>query len=314
MMSGWSTPASSVASPALRLHPEVETALAEGRPVVALESTIFSRLGLPSPAGAEALARCLAAVEKHGALPAVTAVLDGVARVGVDPGELEAVILAERKVAARDLSLALAQRWPAGATTVSASLALAARAGIAVFTTGAIGGVHRGAEISGDISGDLEALARFPVITVCTGAKAFLDVGATLERLETLGVPVLGLGTDRFPGFWYRDSGFPVLPVASPAEAAGVAVAGRRLGYEGGFLLAVPVPPEAELPREAVEGAIEVALGEAAAVSGPEVTPYVLGRIADLTGGRSVAANVAAAEHNAEVAAAVAGALAGQPA
>jgi pseudouridine-5'-phosphate glycosidase len=303
-----------VASPALRLHPEVETALAEGRPVVALESTIFSRLGLPSPAGAEALARCLAAVEKHGALPAVTAALDGVARVGLDPGELEAVILAERKVAARDLPMALAQRWPAGATTVSASLALAARAGIEVFATGGVGGVHRSWAVTGDVSADLEAIARHPVTTVCAGAKAFLDVGATLERLETLGVPVLGLETDRFPGFWYRDSGFPVSSVASPADAAGVVAAGRRLGYTGGVVLAVPVPAEAELPRAAVEEAIERALAEAATIHGPELTPHVLARIADLTGGRSVAANVAAAEHNAGVAAAVACALAGQTA
>jgi pseudouridine-5'-phosphate glycosidase len=281
-------------------------------PVVALESTIFSRLGLPSPAGAEALARCLAAVEKHGAWPAVTAVLDGVARVGLDPDELEAVVLADHKVAARDLPLALAQGWGAGVTTVSAALALAARAGIAVFATGAIGGVHREAAASGDVSADLDAIARHPVTVVCAGAKAFLDVGATLERLETLGVPVLGLGTDRFPGFWYRDSGFPVPGVGSPEEAAAVVHAARRLGYRGGILVAVPVPPEVELPREEAEEAVERALGEAAAVHGGEVTPYVLARMAEATGGRSVAANVAAAENNAAVAAAVAAAL--QPA
>lgn len=298
----------------LRLLPEVEMALAEGRPVVALESTIFSRLGLPPPSGAEALARCLAAVEKQGALPAVTAVLDGVARVGLDPAELERVVLSTRKVAARDLPVALAQGWPAGATTVSASLALAARVGIAVFTTGAIGGVHRDAEVSGDVSSDLGALARHPVTTVCTGAKAFLDVGRTLEVLETLGVPVLGLGTDDFPGFWSAGSGYPVPHrVSSTEEAARVVVTSRGTGYGGGILVAVPIPAEAELPREEVEEAIDRALAEAAAVSGPAITPFVLGRIAALTGGRSVAANVAAAEHNAGVAAALALALAGQP-
>jgi pseudouridylate synthase len=294
----------------LQVDGEVEAALAAGRPVVALESTIFSRLGLPSPAGAEALARSLAAIEKHGALPALTAVLDGVARVGLDPGELEAVILADRKVAARDLPVALAQGWRAGATTVSASLALAARAGIAVFTTGAIGGVHRGQ--SGDVSSDLEALARFPVTTVCTGAKAFLDVGRTLEALEALGVPVLGLGTADFPGFWTRSSGFPVPhPVTSPEDAARVVLAGRQMGYGGGILVTVPIPADQELPREAIDGAIEAALDEAgsAGVSGPAVTPFVLDRIAALTEGRSVAANVAAAEANAAVAADVVCAL-----
>jgi pseudouridylate synthase len=294
----------------LQVDPEVDAALAAGGPVVALESTIFSRLGLPSPAGAEALARCLAAIEKHGALPALTAVLGGVARVGLDPGELEAVVLADRKVAARDLSVAVAQRWRAGATTVSASLALAARAGIAVFTTGAIGGVHRGE--GGDVSGDLEALARYPVTTVCTGAKAFLDVGRTLEALEALGVPVLGLGTEEFPGFWTRSSGFPVPhPVGSPEEVARVVFTSRQMGYGGGILVTVPIPAEQELPREAIEAAVEEALAEtvAAGVSGPAVTPFVLDRIAALTGGRSVSANVAAAEANAGVAAAVACAL-----
>lgn len=293
----------------LRLLPEVEMALAEGRPVVALESTIFSRLGLPPPAGAEALARCLAALEKQGALPAVTAVVDGSARVGLGETELERILSADRKVAARDLPVAVAQRWPVGATTVSASLALAARVGIAVFTTGAIGGVHRDAEVSGDVSSDLGALARHPVTTVCTGAKAFLDVGRTLEALEALGVPVLALGTDEFPGFWSASSGFPVPhPVGSADEAAQVVVSSRELGYQGGILVAVPIPAEAELPREAIEEVIEAALAEAgrAGVKGPAVTPFVLGRIAALTGGRSVAANVAAAEHNAGIAAAVA--------
>ena len=211
--------------------------------------------------------------------------------------------------------MAVAQRWPAAATTVSASLALAAAAGIAVFATGGIGGVHRDWPMSGDESADLAALARHPVVTVCAGVKAFLDLPRTLERLETLGVPVVGVDTDggRFPAFWSRRSALPVPhPVASPAEAADVVRAARALGWGGGVLVVTPVPEGSDVTAEELGPVIDAALVAAseAGVAGGAVTPFVLDRIATATDGRTVAANVALVERNAAVAAAVAGALA----
>jgi len=301
---------------AVRVSPQVAAAVADGRPVVALESTVFSRLGLPGRAGAEALRRSLAAVREAGALPALTVVLDGEPRVGVDDGELARVLAAARKAAERDLAVAVAQRWPAAATTVSASLALAAAAGVTVFATGGIGGVHRDWAASGDESADLGALARHPVVTVCAGVKAFLDVPRTLERLETLGVAVVGIGADggEFPAFWSRRSGRPVPhPVDSAAEAADVVRAARGLGQRGGILVVTPVPRGAEIPAAELRPVIEAALAEAAGagVTGGAVTPFVLDRVAAATGGRAVAANVALVEHNAAVAAGLATALAG---
>jgi pseudouridine-5'-phosphate glycosidase len=296
----------------------VASALAAGRPVVALESTVFSRLGLPDPVGAEALRRSNEAVAAGGVVAALTVVLDGVARVGVDDGELPRVLGADRKVGERDLPVAVAQGWPAAATTVSASLALSAAAGIAVFATGGIGGVHRDWPETGDESADLGALARHPVVTVCAGAKSFLDLGRTLERLETLGVPVVGLATDggEFPGFWSRRSGLAVPHrVASAEEVAGVVRAARALGYGGGVLVVTPVPEGDEVPREELSPIIDASLAEAAGagVTGGDVTPFVLGRIATATAGRTVAANLALIEHNAAVAAAVAASLAAPP-
>jgi pseudouridylate synthase len=291
---------------------EVVTAVAERRPVVALESTIFSTLGLPAPANADALARCLAAIRAGGAVPAVTAVVDGVARVGLEPDEHDRIYSGSRKVAARDLPFAVAQRWDFGATTVSASLALSARAGVAVFATGGIGGVHRGAERTGDISGDLGAIAAHPVVTVCAGAKAFLDLARTLEHLEMLGVPVVGLGTDTFPGFWMPTTDLPLAHrVESPREAALVSRTAWDLGYGGGVLVAVPVPAADALPAEVVARAVEEAEAEAtrSGVTGPAVTPFVLARVAEATDGRSLPANLALAEHNAHVAAGIATAL-----
>jgi pseudouridine-5'-phosphate glycosidase len=211
--------------------------------------------------------------------------------------------------------VAVAQRWPAAATTVSASVALAAAAGVAVFATGGIGGVHRHRAETGDESADLVALARHPVVTVCAGAKSFLDLGRTLERLETLGVPVLGLDTDggEFPAFWSRRSGRPVpYEVASPAEAAGVVRAARALGYGGGVLVVTPVPEGDEVPFGELTPVIDAALAAAAdaGITGGAVTPFVLDRIATATAGRTVAANLALVEHNAAAAAAVASALA----
>jgi len=202
------------------------------------------------------------------------------------------------------------------ATTVSASLALAARAGIAVFATGGIGGVHRHWTETGDESADLGALARHPMVTVCAGAKSFLDLPRTLERLETLGVPVLGFGCDggQFPAFWSRCSGLAVPhAMGSPAEVAGVVRAARAVGYGGGLLVVTPVPEGDEVPFEELGPIIDAALADAtgAGVTGGAVTPFVLDRIATATAGRTVAANLALLEHNAAVAAAIAGALAG---
>jgi pseudouridylate synthase len=290
-----------------RVSDEVADALADGRPVVALETTIFSTLGLPQPANSEALDRCLDAIRSGGGVPAITAVIDGVARVGIDPGEHERVLGKARKVAERDLGVAVAQRWEFGATTVSASLALAAAAGVRVFATGGIGGVHRGSEITGDVSADLGALARHPVVCVCAGAKSFLDLPRTLEVLETLGVPVLGWRTDEFPAFYARSSGVPVAHrVDGPGEVAGAYLA--RAVPERGVLLTVPIPAAAAIDAAELEMAISAALADADAAGqrGPAVTPFVLARIASVTEGRSVPANLALAEENAVVAAAVA--------
>lgn len=296
----------------LRVHPEVAEALAAGRPVVALETTIFSRLGLPAPAGADCLERVLRAVREEGAVPALTAVLDGQARVGLDPAEAPRILAAARKLAERDLPSAVASGLAAGATTVSAATALAAAAGIAVFATGGIGGVHRGASETGDVSADLGALARHPVVVVSSGAKAFLDLPRTLEALETASVPVVGFGTSEFPAFWSRSSGLPLPARAdTPAEVAGLVRAARALGWAGGILVANPVPRESEIPAGEIASAIEEGLAEASrrGASGAAVTPVVLEAIARATLGRSIPANLALAESNARVAARVATAL-----
>ncbi len=292
---------------------EVADALASGGGVVALESTIFSHLGLPSPHNREALDRCTAAVRARGAVPAVTAVLDGVVRVGLTDAERERILGAARKVAERDLGVAVGQRWTFGATTVSASVAVAAAAGIAVFATGGIGGVHRGSELTGDISADLDAIASHPVITVSAGAKAFLDLPRTLEFLETAGVPVLGWRTGDFPAFYTRSSGLAVPHrVESADEVARIHAARSRAG--SGVLLAAPIPGSAELDGDELDAVLERAVRDAddEGLTGASITPFVLGRIAAATEGRSIPANLALAEHNAAVAAEVALAVAAQ--
>ncbi len=290
----------------LQISPEVADARAENRAVVALESTIFSEFGLPPPTNRECLEACVRAVREGGAVPAVTVVLDGVARVGVDEAEWDRVLVADRKLGARDVPVAVAGGWPSGATTVSAALSLAAAANIHVFATGGIGGVHRDVAESGDVSADLGAIARYPVVTVTAGAKAFLDLPRTVEHLETLGVPVLGLQTDEFPAFYSRTSGVPIPHrVESVAEAARVCVAAGALGYYGGTVLAVPIPEEAAIPAEQLQAAIESGLAQAraAGVTGAAVTPFVLGQLVDATGGSTLDANVALAVNNARVAA-----------
>lgn len=294
-----------------RVSPEVEEALRTHRPVVALESTIFSNLGLPSPANGEALQRCLAAIRSHGAVPAITAVLDGMARVGIAESEHERILGAARKVAERDVAVAIGERWTFGATTVSASLALAARVGITVFATGGIGGVHRGAELHGDVSADLPALARHPVVTVSAGAKSFLDLPRTVEMLETLGVPVVGYACSEFPAFTVQSSGIPLThrvdDVATLAR-----IAHTRLQLGGGMLVCTPVPADDALDADRMNAVIERALQTATdrGVSGPGITPVVLAEIAAETSGEAVRANLALAENNARLAAALAVGLA----
>ena len=300
------------AVPGVVVSPEVRNALAAGGPVVALETTIFSNLGLPAPQNAEALHRCIAAIRGAGAVPAITAVIGGVPRVGLDESEHGLLLGSARKVGERELALAVAQRWDFGATTVSASLLLAHRAGVGVFATGGIGGVHRGVNEHGDISADLGALAAHPVVTVCAGAKSFLDLPRTLEHLETLGVPVLGVACDEFPAFTVHSSGLPIpARVNDVAELARFTLAHRALGREGGILACVPVPLADSLDKTMIDGVIDVALRAAvdAGIEGPAVTPFVLGRIAEATGFASVTANLALAENNARVAAELAVAL-----
>ena len=304
---------SSLRSSPLVVSEEIADALAQGRPVVALESTIFSTLGLPSPTNREALDRCMAAVRDGGAVPALTCVLDGQAHVGVEPGDHDRILAGTKKVAERDLPVAVAQRLSVGVTTVSSALALAAVSGIRVFATGGIGGVHRDDHLSGDVSADMGALARHPVICVSAGAKAFLDLAKTLELLDTLGVPVLGYRTDRFPAFYVRDSGLPVPhTIENASQAAAVLHARLSLGLPGGVLVANPIPESAALPAADINAAIEAALAHAAAegIRGAPLTPFVLGRIATATAGRSVPANLALAQSNAIVGAEIAVAVA----
>ena len=292
------------------VSPEVAAALAAKQPVVALESTIFSNLGLPSPANREALERCIAVIRGHGTVPAVTAVLDGVARVGLSDREHERILGAARKVAERDLPIAIGERWAFGATTVSASLTLAAAAGIRVFATGGIGGVHRGAELHGDVSADLPALARHPVVTVSAGAKSFLDLPRTLEMLETLSVPVIGHQCDEFPAFTVVSSGLRLSHRIDDLDVL-ARVVKTRLDFGGGMLVCTPVPAAEAIDASIMNDAITRALAaaESRGVTGPEVTPIVLAKIAAETSGEAVRANLALAENNARVAAALASRL-----
>jgi pseudouridine-5'-phosphate glycosidase len=287
-----------IRSGAIRLSVAVGEALANGRPVVALESTIFSNLGLPAPANADALHRCQEVLRAAGVEPAVTAVLDGVARVGLTPDEEQRVLGATAKLAERDLAVAMAQGIEAGVTTVSATVALAHTAGISVFSTW-------------DISADLDALAHHPVITVCAGAKAFLDLPKTLEYLETVGVPVLGWQHDWFPAFYSRSSGLPV-PHRVETTREVVAVLRNRVRPDTGVLLTTPIPQEHELDAVELQTKLDAALAAATAegLTGAAVTPFILGRIEQETAGESIPANVALALNNAWLAAQVANELA----
>lgn len=297
--------------PTLEIRDETRAALAEGRPVVALETAVFTH-GLPRPENLEAARLVRAVVHGEGATPAAIGVLEGEAVVGLAGPELErlAATPGAAKASVRDLAPHVAAGG-SGGTTVAATLHLAGRAGIDVVATGGIGGVHRDAGRPGDVSADLVELARAPAALVCAGAKAVLDLPRTLEALETLGIAVIGYGTDELPAFWSRTSGLPLEHrVETPEEAAAVLAARRGLGVPGGVIFAVPPPAEAALPREEVEGWVEAALEEAAAaaVAGKAVTPYLLRRVTDRSEGRSVAANLALLEENARVAARIAAA------
>lgn len=303
----------------IRVAPDVEAALAAGRPVVALESTLISH-GLPYPRNIEVATAAETAVRASGAIPATVAVGHGELRIGLEPADLERLATAPpgsvRKAARPNLAAAIADGgW--AATTVSATMIAAAAVGIGVFATGGIGGVHRGA-LGGerptfDISADLDELARTPVVVVCAGPKAILDVPATLEYLETRGVPVVTIGARDLPAFYARSSGIrSPLSVADVPAAARLVAAHRRLGLGSGVLVCVPVPVRDALPDAAAQAAVERAVADAdrAGIRGPELTPWLLARIATLTGGASVAANTALIEHNARVAGELAVALA----
>jgi len=296
------------------IHPEVADALAGGRPVVALESTIISH-GLPRPDNLRIAREIEAAVRAGGAVPATVALVDGQARVGLDDAALDRVAgdLAVVKVSVRDLAT-VAARGAVGATTVASTAHLAARAGIGVFATGGLGGVHRGASESWDESADLMTLSRTPVLVVCAGVKSILDVGATLERLESLNVGVLGYRTDRFPGFYLRDSGFALdWRVDDPAAVAAVLRARVELGTDSsGLVLANQIAAADELDRELHDRVLAsgLAAAEAAGVRGKEVTPFLLDWFHRETAGASLTANVALVLANARLAAEVAAAAA----
>ena len=296
----------------LRIAPEVEAAMAAGGPVVALESTIVTH-GMPYPENAATARSLEREVRRGGATPATIAVLEGVIRVGLADEELERLAGAKDvlKLSRNDLAYAVASR-KTGAATVAATMICAHLAGIRVFATGGIGGVHRGAEASFDISADLEELAATPVAVVCAGAKAILDVAKTLEYLETHGVPVIGYRTSEFPAFWSRSSGCAVpIRMESAAEIAELLRVKWGLQLRGGAVIANPVGPSDEIPREEMAGLIAAAVAEAerAGVTGKAVTPHVLARLVEMTGGRSLRTNIALAEGNARLAAGIAVAL-----
>ena len=303
----------------LDIAPAVSTALAAGRPVVALESTIITH-GMPWPQNLQTARAVEAEVRAAGAEPATIAVIAGRIRIGLEEAALESLAQTPpdqvMKLSRADLAVCLA-RGGTGATTVAATMICADLAGIGVFATGGIGGVHRGAGDSFDISADLQELARSPVTVVAAGAKAILDLSKTLEVLETLGVPVIAHGQDAFPAFWSRDSGLAApLRMDSPAEIAAAARMRRRLGLPGGQLVANPIPPEAEIPRAVIDPIIATALAEAeaAGIAAKAVTPFLLSRIVALTEGRSLQANVALVLNNARLAARIAQALSNQSA
>lgn len=289
----------------LKVNPEVEQALKEGKPVVALESTIISH-GMPYPNNVETALNVEKIVREHGGVPATIGIIDGVGIVGMNAEEIEAFGKKGQeipKVSRRDLATIMATgSW--GATTVATTMILANLAGVEFFVTGGIGGVHRGAELTFDISADLEELARTNVSVICAGAKAILDLPKTLEVLETKGVPVLGYGTDELPAFYTRKSGLAVdYNVKSPEEAAKIIKEKRELKLDGGVLITNPIPEEDSMDADAINAVIDKALAEMdeKGIKGKECTPFLLAKVAEITGGDSLAANIKLVYNNAAV-------------
>ncbi|MCI0336472.1 MAG: pseudouridine-5'-phosphate glycosidase [Acidobacteria bacterium] len=294
------------------LSPSVAAALNRRKTVVALESTAIAH-GLPSPQNLETAQACETAVRESGALPATIGIIGGRAVIGLNRQQIEEIAIREdvEKVNLANLARVIADgKW--GATTVASSLHLARMAGIEVFATGGIGGVHRGASDSFDISSDLIALARYPLITVCAGAKAILDLSKTLEVLETIGVPVVGYQTDELPAFYSRSSDLKLdLHADGPEQVVAIARAHWRLGFSTALLVVAPVPVEDEVPADEMKDAIDESLSLAAGlgISGKEVTPFLLSQIAERTEGRALRANIALLRNNARIAGGIASAL-----
>ena len=297
----------------LDVAPEVAEALAAGKPVVALESTIISH-GMPYPKNVETALLVEQTIRENGAVPATIAVIGGRLKAGLSKDEIEHLGKSGRAVAKasrRDLPVLVA-RGEDGATTVTTTMIIAHMAGIKIFATGGIGGVHRGAEVTMDISADLEELAQTPVMVVCAGAKSILDLGLTLEYLETKGVPVIGYGTEELPAFYTRKSGFGVdYRVDSPEELAAIFKAQRDLDYKGGMLVTNPIPEEYAMDKTIIDAAIEKALSEAKeqGIHGKETTPFLLAKVVELTGGDSLESKIKLVLNNAKVAARTAACL-----
>ncbi len=294
-------------NPHLDIAPEVAKALAEGKPVVGLESTIISH-GMPYPKNVETALRVEQTIRDAGAVPATIAIIGGRLKAGLSKEEIEHLGKAGRsvaKVSRRDLPVIVARKAD-GATTVATTMLIANMAGIRVFATGGIGGVHRGAETTMDISADLEELAQTPVMVICAGAKAILDLNLTLEVLETKGVPVIGYGTDELPAFYTRESGLGVdARVDTPEELAAIFRAQREMGLKGGMLVTNPIPQEFAMDKAIIDAAIEQALKEAneQGIHGKETTPFLLARVVELTGGDSLESNIQLVLNNARLAA-----------
>ena len=291
----------------LDVNPEVAEAIANGKPVVALESTIISH-GMPYPQNVETALAVEQIIRDNGAVPATIAIIGGRLKAGLTAEEIEYFGnkgQAIHKASRRDLAV-LCARGEDGATTVTTTMIIAHMAGIKIFATGGIGGVHRGAETTMDISADLEELGQTPVMVVCAGAKSILDLGLTLEYLETKGVPVIGFGTKELPAFYTRTSGFQVdYRIDTPEELAKVFKAQHDLGMKGGMLVTNPIPEEYAMPLDTINAAIDQAISEcnAKGIHGKETTPFLLARVAELTGGNSLASNIRLVYNNAKIAA-----------
>ena len=297
----------------LEISPEVKAALERGMPIVALESTIISH-GMPYPQNDETALKVEEIIRAEGAVPATIAIIGGKLKAGLTKDEIEYLGkkgLGVTKASRRDLPVLVA-RGEDGATTVTTTMIIAAMAGIKIFATGGIGGVHRGAETTMDISADLEELGQTPVMVVCAGAKSILDIGLTLEYLETRGVPVIGFGTDELPAFYTRESGFKVdYRIDTPEELAAAFAAQREMGLPNGMLVANPIPEEFSMDKEVIDKAIAQAVAESVekGIKGKETTPFLLAKVKELTGGDSLDSNIQLVFNNARVAARTAVAL-----